>query len=70
MVNGVITKGGDPLSRYSYTIISDDHGATWRIGSGKIQPRHTTECVLHRPFIVRWGGSRLCVLDRHYAGAA
>ena len=44
MVDGRIVKVGDVLSRYSYTIISDDHGASWRIGSGKIQPRHTTEC--------------------------
>eukprot|EP01043_Picozoa_sp_COSAG02_P019155 COSAG02_NODE_914_length_15990_cov_9.617897_16_plen_486_part_00 len=44
MVNGKITKLGDRDSRYSYTIASDDHGATWHIASDKIQPRHTTEC--------------------------
>ena len=31
-------------ARYSFTIISDDHGATWRIGSKQVQPYHTTEC--------------------------
>ena len=51
MLNGTITKKGDPLSRYAYSIISDDHGRTWRIGSGgKIQPRHTTECSVAQRF--------------------
>eukprot|EP00038_Savillea_parva_P024237 m.43432 g.43432 ORF g.43432 m.43432 type:complete len:1080 (-) comp6406_c0_seq1:140-3379(-) len=48
---GRIVKAGDVLSRYSYSIISDDHGATWRIGSGgQIQPRHTTECSVVQAF--------------------
>lgn len=50
MVNGTIVKPGDFLSRYSYSIISDDHGATWRIGSDKIQPRHSTECSVAQRF--------------------
>jgi len=50
MVNGRIIKGGDISSRYSYSIVSDDHGATWRIGSAKIQPRHTTECSVAQRF--------------------
>ena len=44
IVNGTVTQPGDHASRYSYAIASDDHGATWRIASDKIQPRHTTEC--------------------------
>lgn len=36
--------------RYSYTILSDDHGVSWRIGSDKIQPRHTTECSVAQRF--------------------
>ena len=36
--------------RYSYAIISDDHGATWRVGSEKIQPRHSTECSVAQSF--------------------
>ena len=51
MLNGTITKKGDPLSRYAYSTISDDHGQTWRICSGgKIQPRHTTECSVAQRF--------------------
>lgn len=44
MKNGTITKAGDRNSRYSFSMISDDHGATWRIGSVQVQPYHTTEC--------------------------
>jgi hypothetical protein len=48
--SGRIVKEGDRLSRYSYTIISDDHGATWRIGSAQVQPRHSTECSVSQSF--------------------
>ena len=47
--------GTSSLSRYSYTIMSDDHGASWRIGSGKIQPRHTTECSVAQALTGRKG---------------
>jgi sialidase-1 len=49
MVNGTIVKAGDDLSRYAYSMLSDDAGATWRIG-GQIQPRHTTECSVAQSF--------------------
>jgi sialidase-1 len=40
----------DTKSRYSYTIISDDSGKTWQLGSGKIGPMHTTECSIAQSF--------------------
>ena len=53
--HGRIVKSGDFLSRYSYSILSDDHGANWRIGSDKIQPRHSTECSVVSVERIYWG---------------
>jgi sialidase-1 len=47
---GRITHSGDIGSRYSFSIISDDHGSTWRIGSPPVQPFHTTECSISQSF--------------------
>ena len=44
--DGRISKSGDVGSRYSFAMISDDHGASWRIGSKQVQPYHTTESGL------------------------
>ena len=48
--NGKIMKSGDIGSRYSFTMISDDHGASWRIGSEQVQPYHTTECSVAQSY--------------------
>ena len=50
MKDGKIVKAGDVASRYSFSIISDDHGATWRIGSKQVQPYHTTECSVAQSY--------------------
>lgn len=31
-------------------VCARSHGATWRIGSEKIQPRHSTECSVSQSF--------------------
>ena len=50
MVDGKIVSPGDVGSRYSFTMLSDDGGASWRIGSAPIQPYHTTECSVAQSF--------------------
>jgi hypothetical protein len=47
---GKIVRTGDSKNRYSFTIISDDHGKSWRIGSKQVQPYHTTECSVAQSF--------------------
>ena len=50
MVDGKIVNSGDSASRHSFAMLSDDHGATWRIGSKQIAPYHTTECSVAQSF--------------------
>ena len=47
--DGNIKNSGDIGSRYSFTMISDDHGAHWRI-SQQVQPYHTTECSVAQSY--------------------
>ena len=49
MIDGKIVRTGYTASRHSFTIISDDHGVSWRIGS-KVQPYHTTECSVAQSY--------------------
>ena len=48
--DGSIAKQGDHASRFSFSIISDDGGASWRIGSGPVGRFHTTECSISQSY--------------------
>lgn len=70
MKDGKIVRTGDSKNRYSFTIISDDHGKSWRIGSKQVQPYHTTECSVAQSFD---GGGDLYMYTRiwgHLPGEA
>ena len=47
-----VCQSGDVGSRYSFSMISDDHGASWRIGSKQVCVKCTPPCKIHPRYLL------------------